>query len=181
MCDFVQRIIWLYQSPQNPSPLTICFLELNWVSLNLQHSSSCFVRKVQFLSGVRGNRTLVQTRKPYAFYMLIPALVFVMQQDPDHQLHPYPQRFSSRHRGMPWLFPIFRAPLYQNASEQELFERCLVLPPCDRIRPVNYCASFRQRERKYFRQLNLLITEIQEPATDAPHAYIPFQPAVKSC
>ena len=45
---------------------------------------------VHDVSGGGGNRTLVRTRKPYAFYMLIPAFIFVMQQDPDHQLHPYP-------------------------------------------------------------------------------------------
>ena len=34
-------------------------------------SGSCCLR-----SGAGGSRTLVQTRKPYAFYMLIPTLVF---------------------------------------------------------------------------------------------------------
>ena len=47
-------------------------------------------RYITKLCGSGGNRTLVRTRKPYAFYMLIPAFIFVMQQDPDHQLHPYP-------------------------------------------------------------------------------------------
>ncbi len=30
---------------------------------------------------------------------------------------------------------------------------CLVRPPCERIKPVIYCASIRQRERSCFRQL----------------------------
>ena len=33
-------------------------------------------------------------------------------------------------------------------------ERCLVPSPCDGIKPIVYCASTRQRERNYFRQLN---------------------------
>ncbi len=44
-------------------------------------------------SGSGGNRTLVHTRKPYAFYMLILAFIFVLQQDPSHQLQPYPLNF----------------------------------------------------------------------------------------
>ena len=61
--------------------------------------------------GAGGSRTLVQTRKPYAFYMLILAFVFVLQQDPSHQLQPY---LLKLHRGVgvpPRLFPIYPAPL----------------------------------------------------------------------
>lgn len=39
-------------------------------------------------SGAGGNRTLVQTRNQYAFYMFILAFIFVQQQDPSHQLLP---------------------------------------------------------------------------------------------
>ena len=45
------------------------------------------------LSGAGGIRTLVQTGKPYAFYMLILAFIFVLQQDPSHQPQPYPLNF----------------------------------------------------------------------------------------
>ena len=47
--------------------------------------------------GAGGSRTLVQTGKPYAFYMLIPDFVFVLQQDQDHQLQPYPLKFYLSH------------------------------------------------------------------------------------
>lgn len=40
--------------------------------------------------GPAGSRTPVRTRKPYAFYTLIPAFIFVRQQDLDHQLPSYP-------------------------------------------------------------------------------------------
>jgi len=40
--------------------------------------------------GAGGNRTRVRTRKPYAFYMLIPVFIFVLSQDPGHQRQPYP-------------------------------------------------------------------------------------------
>ena len=56
-------------------------------------------------------RTPVRTRKPYAFYMLIPAFIFVPQQDPDHPLRPYPLKFRNRRRGPAVLFPIYPAPL----------------------------------------------------------------------
>jgi len=39
-------------------------------------------------SGAGGSRTLVRTRKPYAFYTLILAFVFVLWQDPSHQPQP---------------------------------------------------------------------------------------------
>ena len=58
------------------------------------------------VSGAGGSRTLVQTRKPYAFYMLIPAFIFVMQQDPDHQLHPYLLKFHLTVGAPDRLFPI---------------------------------------------------------------------------
>ncbi len=41
------------------------------------------------LSGAGGSRTHVRTRKPYAFYTLIPALIFERRQDLDHQPTPY--------------------------------------------------------------------------------------------
>ena len=48
-------------------------------------------------SGAGGIRTLVQTGKPYAFYMLILVFIFVQQQDPSHQLLPYSLKFHQRH------------------------------------------------------------------------------------
>ena len=51
--------------------------------------------------------------------------------------------------------------------------------PCGGIKLIYY-TSIKQRERSCFRQLNFLITQIKELAIEAPHAYIPFHPAVKS-
>ena len=45
-------------------------------------------------SGADGIRTRVRTRKQYAFYMLIFALVFEQQQDRSHQLLPYLLKIS---------------------------------------------------------------------------------------
>ena len=50
-------------------------------------------RLAQILGGAGGSRTLVQTGKPYAFYTLILDFVFELQQDPSHQLQPYPLNF----------------------------------------------------------------------------------------
>ena len=94
-------------------------------------TSICLTR---IYCGSGGNRTLVRTRKPYAFYMLIPAFIFVMQQDPDHQLHPYPLK----------LHPIIEAwqDYFRFNLRRLIFgfgttssERRLVLSPGDGIEP----------------------------------------------
>ena len=46
-------------------------------------------------SGAGGIRTLVQTVKQYAFYMLILAFIFVLRQDPSHQLPAYLLHFRA--------------------------------------------------------------------------------------
>jgi hypothetical protein len=46
--------------------------------------------------GADGSRTRVQTRKQYAFYMLIFASIFVCRQDRSHQPTPYPLNFRQR-------------------------------------------------------------------------------------
>ena len=53
------------------------------------------------LSGPAGSRTPVRTRKPYAFYTLIPAFIFVRQQDLDHQLPSYPLKLFIKNVGPP--------------------------------------------------------------------------------
>ena len=57
--------------------------------------------------GAGGSRTLVQTGKPYAFYMLILVFIFVMQQDPNHQLQPYPLKLHPPVEAPKKLFPIY--------------------------------------------------------------------------
>ena len=110
-------------------------------------------------SGAGGSRTLVRTRKPYAFYTLILVLIFVLQQDPSHQLQPYLLK----------LHPCIGA--YTNYFRFNLrrlifgfgttsSERRLVLLPCKRIKPVIYYTSIRQREHTHccqliFRELRL--------------------------
>ncbi len=42
-----------------------------------------------FRCGANGIRTRVQTRNVYAFYTLILAFIFVLQQDPSHQPQAY--------------------------------------------------------------------------------------------
>ena len=106
-----------------------------------------------FCCGAGGSRTLVQTGKPYAFYMLIPVFIFVIRQDLDHQPYPYPLNLHPPAEASKRLFPMFPAPLYLPDSEQHPEERCLVPSPSERIKPVIYCTSIRQRERSCFRQL----------------------------
>ena len=46
--------------------------------------------------GAGGNRTLVQTRKTQAFYMLIFDYIFVQRQNQSHQPMPYPLKLHLR-------------------------------------------------------------------------------------
>ena len=59
-----------------------------------------------FEGGAGGNRTLVRTRKPYAFYMLIPAFNFRGMARPGPPTIPLSSKISSGQRGVPELFPI---------------------------------------------------------------------------
>ena len=102
--------------------------------------------------GAGGIRTLVQTGKPYAFYMLIPAFVFRAAARPGPPTDALSSKISFGHRGLPKLFPIYLHRLTLRFGTTSL-ERCLVPSPCDGIKPVIYYASIRQRERSFFRQL----------------------------
>ena len=73
-------------------PIVFCFFETLIFGCKFG-CKPCKLLNINIFCGAGGNRTRVQTRKPYAFYMLIPAFIFVMQQDLDHQLHPYPLKF----------------------------------------------------------------------------------------
>ena len=77
-----------------------------------------------FSSGAGGSRTLVQTGKPYAFYMLIPDFIFVMRQDPDHQSHPYPLKLHPSVEAPKRLFPIilhrYTFPIRNNIQKSDV-------------------------------------------------------------
>lgn len=55
--------------------------------------------KFIFFCGAAGNRTLVQTRNPYAFYMLSHLLVFDDGPESDTQAIAYPLKFSPFAKG----------------------------------------------------------------------------------
>ena len=63
-------------------------------------------------------RTLVQTRNQYAFYTLIPELVFVKMQAPNRQQNAYPVKFQSSSREPVLQSSIFLAPPYRNVSKR---------------------------------------------------------------
>ena len=62
------------------------------------------VELINLYCGAGGSRTLVRTRKPYAFYTLIPAFIFVPRQDLDHQPRPYPLKFHQTAEARPDYF-----------------------------------------------------------------------------
>ena len=103
--------------------------------------------------GAGGIRTLVQTGKPYAFYMLILAFGFRVATRPRPPIATLSSKISPVQRGIQELFPIYLHRLILRFGTTSL-ERCLVLPPCGGIKLI-YCASIKQRERNCFRQLNL--------------------------
>ena len=103
--------------------------------------------------GAGGIRTLVQTGKPYAFYMLILAFDFRVATRPRPPIATLSSKVSLVQRGIHRLFPIYLHRLTLRFGTTSL-ERCLVLSPCDGIKLI-YCASIKQRERNCFRQLNL--------------------------
>ena len=72
-----------------------------------------------FLCGPGGSRTLVQTGKPYAFYMLIPDFGFRVMARPGPPTSTLSPEISSRRRGYSATIPDLTAPLGQRASEQQ--------------------------------------------------------------
>lgn len=103
--------------------------------------------------GAGGIRTLVQTGKPYVFYMLILDFIFELWQDPSHQPQPYPLKSHYVGEAQRNYFRFNRTALPKSLGTTA-FERCLVLLPGSGIKPVIYCTSIRQRERSCFRQIN---------------------------
>ena len=102
--------------------------------------------------GAGGIRTLVQTGKPYAFYTLIPAFGFRVPTRPGPPIDTLAPKFHpciGAYRDY-FRFSLHRWTLRFGTTS---LERCLVLSPCKRIKPVIYCTSIRQRERNSFRQL----------------------------
>ena len=69
------------------------------------------------VGGAGGIRTHVRTRKPYAFYMLIPDNVFGHQQEPDYQPMPYPLKFHL-HTGAYTGYFRFSCTAWPSDSEQ---------------------------------------------------------------
>ena len=102
--------------------------------------------------GAGGSRTLVRTRKPYAFYTLIPAFDFRASARPGPPTNALSSKFHCHIEAYDSYFRFACTALSRRFGTTSL-ERCLVLPPCRRIKLTIYYASIKQRERTYFRQL----------------------------
>ncbi len=109
----------------------------------------------RMVCGAGGSRTLVRTRKPYAFYTLIPAFVFVQRQDLDHQSLPYPLKLHSPIEALTNYFRFNLRRLIFGFGTTSL-ERRLVPLPCKGIKLIIYCASIKQREHTHCCQLIFL-------------------------
>ena len=85
-----------------------------------REDADCIVPLCLFTRGAGGSRTLVQTGKPYAFYMLIPTYFFVSGLGwsyPARTLSSEDLTFGAR---PPRAISDLSAPPYRRASEQEL-------------------------------------------------------------
>ena len=90
--------------------ITKCFsLFLYEQIFGKQKNSQVLERTCEFFvsGGAGGIRTLVRTRKPYAFYMLIPAFGFRGMTGPGPPIIPLSSKISSMQRGVHELFPIY--------------------------------------------------------------------------
>ena len=122
-------------------------MQTAWTTI-LFHSKNETTKKIAdlvCLSGAGGSRTHVRTRKPYAFYTLIPALIFERRQDLDHQPPPYPLKLHRRAEASRRLFPNYLRRLFLGFGTRSLGRR-LVPSPCDGIKLKIYCTSIKQRE-----------------------------------
>ena len=104
--------------------------------------------------GAGGIRTHVQTGKPYAFYTLIPAFGFRALARPGPPTNALSPKISFGASGATPNYFRFLCTAISAGFGTTASERCLVPSPSDGIKPKTYCASVRQRERNFFRQLN---------------------------
>ena len=94
----------------------VCFAKLrqipdNMIFICIQNLRICIMQQKKHCPGsascgAGGNRTLVQTGKPYAFYTLIPAFGFRVAARPGPPTATLSSKFSFRARGRMKLFPI---------------------------------------------------------------------------
>lgn len=84
------------------TPISLCTKNKTALSLII----SSFIPYKSFICGAGGNRTLVQTRKSCAFYMLIFAFGFRAQARPKPPTCTLSSEFSPMPRGRQQLFPI---------------------------------------------------------------------------
>ena len=96
--------------------------------------------------GAGGSRTLVQTRKPYAFYMLIFAFGFRAQARPKPPTYALASKFHSDCEARPELFPILLHRRIERFGTRA-FGRCLVSTTVAEIKLIYY-TSIKQREHK---------------------------------
>ena len=98
-------------------------------------------------SGPGENRTPVQTRKPYAFYMLIFAFGFEHKQDQSHQPMPYLLIFRKSYGEELKLSPILLCRFIKRFGARA-FERHLVSTTLAEIKLIYY-TSIKQREHNF--------------------------------
>ena len=103
--------------------------------------------------GDGGSRTLVQTRNPHGFYMLIPLLVFVPCKGANALNATLSPKVSPCCRSADKAIPKLLSTPGSGRNQESPPAGCFVPPPCERIKPVIYCTSIRQRKRSYSRQL----------------------------
>ena len=132
--------------------------------------------------GAGGNRTLVQTGKPYAFYTLIPAFGFRVRARPGPPTRTLSFKFSPPVQGRGRLSPIL---LHHFAGMLRSHSFRVMSRLMSRF--STWCRNkgnllyFDYAARAYlFSPDKFLAAEIIEETAHPLRAYVPFHPAVKS-
>ena len=128
--------------------------------------------------GAGGNRTLVQTGKPYAFYTLIPAFDFRAQARPGPPTCALSFKFSPPVQGRGRLSPIL---LHHFAGMLRSHSFRVMSRFSTWCRNKGNLLYFDYAARAYlFSPDKFLTAEIIEETVHPLRAYVPFHPAVKS-
>ena len=128
--------------------------------------------------GAGGNRTLVQTGKPYAFYTLIPAFGFRVRARPGPPTRTLSFKFSPPVQGRGRLSPIL---LHHFAGMLRSHSFRVMSRFSTWCRNKGNLLYFDYAARAYlFSPDKFLAAEIIEETAHPLRAYVPFHPAVKS-
>ena len=100
--------------------------------------SVCYITGIQYFSGADGSRTRVQTRKQYAFYMLIFAFGFRLSARPKPPTDSLSAKNFEVASQPDAIYLRYSLHLFAKPPRGAAFERCLVAAPVPQLRLKYY-------------------------------------------